>query len=255
MPTWNPAQYLQFGDERLRPALDLLARIPSETPDTVYDLGCGPGTATVLLEDRWPDAQITGLDSSDSMLERARDLDSKITWRTVDLSTWEPNAPADVLFSNAVFHWLDGHGIIFPRLMSALNPGGVLAIQMPNNFSEPSHTSITETIRNGPWREQFESGLREFPVEDASTYYDLLSPHASHLDIWETTYSHILSGENPVVEWTKGSALRPFLDQLDEDHSQSFLDHYSSLINIAYTQSADGNTVLPFKRVFIIAVK
>ncbi len=255
MPTWNPAQYLQFGNERLRPALDLLARIPLETPATVYDLGCGPGTATVLLKERWPDAGVTGLDSSASMLERARTLDDGITWQEVDLGTWEPDAPADVLFSNAVFHWLDDHEILFPRLLSALNPGGVLAIQMPNNFAAPSHTSITATIRGGPWRELFEPGLREFPVGDASTYYDLLSPHASHLNIWETTYLHILSGENPVVEWTKGTALRPFLDQLDGDQAVAFLDTYSSLIDAAYPQRKDGNTTLPFKRVFIIAVK
>lgn len=255
MPTWNPTQYLQFGNERLRPALDLLGRIPLETPSTVYDLGCGPGTATVLLKERWPEAQITGLDSSTAMLARARELDSEIAWHEVDLGTWEPDAPADLLFSNAVFHWLDNHDAIFPRLMSLLKPGGVLAIQMPNNYSAPSHTSITRTIQNGPWRAQLEPSHREFPVGDATDYFRILHPHASNLDIWETTYMHILKGDNAVVEWTKGSTLRPILDRLDETAAQSFLDDYSALINQAYLQQKDGTTTLAFKRVFLIAVK
>ena len=166
MPIWDPTQYLRFGDERLRPALDLLTRIPLEAPSVVYDLGCGPGTVTVLLKERWPESRITGVDSSAAMLQRARDLDASIAWREGDLSTWEPDTPADLLFSNAAMHWLDGHEALFSRLLAGLKPGGVLAVQMPNNFAAPSHTAIAETIRAGPWRNRLEPHLRESPVLD-----------------------------------------------------------------------------------------
>ena len=255
MPTWDPSLYLQFGDQRLRPAVDLLSRIPLENPQSVYDLGCGTGTATLLLKQRWPDAQVTGLDGSATMLERARATEADIDWQQADLETWEPSAPADLLFSNAVFHWVDGHETLFPRFLSALKPGGVLAIQMPSNFSAPSHTSISATVRDGPWREKLEPHLREFPVADASEYYDILRPHSSTLDVWETVYLHVLSGENPVVEWTKGTALRPYLDRLEDEEAEDFLDQYGVLIEAAYPQRSDGSTLLPFKRVFLLAVR
>ena len=255
MPTWDPSLYLQFGDQRLRPAVDLLSRIPLESPEAVYDLGCGTGTATVMLKQRWPEARVTGLDGSDAMLERAREAEAQIDWQWVDLETWEPAAPADLLFSNAVFHWVDGHETLFPRLLSFLKPGGVLAIQMPSNFRAPSHTSITATIRSGPWRDQLEPHLREFPVAESSEYYGILSPHAVSVDVWETVYLHILSGDNPVAEWTKGTALRPYLDRLDDLQAQSFLEQYGALIREAYPQRADGTTLLSFKRVFLLAVK
>ena len=255
MPIWDPTQYLRFGDERLRPALDLLTRIPLEVPKVIYDLGCGPGTVTVLLKERWPEAQVTGVDSSAAMLQRARALDASIAWQEGDLSTWEPDTPADLLFSNAVMHWLDGHESLFSRLLTRLKPGGVLAVQMPNNFAATTHTAIAETVRGGPWQQRLEPHLRERPVLDASVYYDILSPRTASLDLWETTYFHVLEGENPVVEWTKGSALRPFLDQLEEAEAQAFLEAYGARIREAYPQQKDGKTVLPFKRLFFIAVK
>ncbi len=255
MPTWDPSLYLQFGDQRLRPAVDLLSRIPLEEPRTVYDLGCGTGAATVMLKHRWPEAHVTGLDGSTDMLERARATEADIDWQQVDLATWEPSAPADLMFSNAVFHWVDGHETLFPRLLSGLKPGGVLAIQMPSNFSAPSHTSIGATVSGGPWYEKLKPHLREFPVAEASAYYDILSPHAAPLDVWETIYLHVLSGDNPVVEWTKGTALRPYLDRLEDSEAEVFLEQYGKLIERAYPQRQDGNTLLPFKRVFLLAAK
>ena len=255
MPTWDPGLYLQFGDQRLRPAVDLLSRVPLESPETVYDLGCGAGAATRLLKQRWPQARVTGLDGSAAMLERARAVETQIQWRQANLETWEPDAPADLLFSNAVFHWLDGHETRFPRLLSFLKPGGALAIQMPSNFGAPSHTSITAAIRSGPWRAQLEPHLREFPVAGASDYYGILRPHAASLDVWETVYLHVLYGDNPVAEWTRGTALRPYLDRLDEAQSQSFLEKYGELVRAAYPQRSDGATLLPFKRVFLLAVR
>ncbi|PKB83340.1 MAG: trans-aconitate 2-methyltransferase [SAR202 cluster bacterium Io17-Chloro-G9] len=258
MTTWNPTQYLRFGDERIRPALDLLTRIyldAFEGTQTVYDLGCGTGAVTAMMKERWPDARVTGVDSSPAMLDRARKLDADVHWLERDLNEWKPEEPASLLYSNAVLHWLDDHETLFPQLMSALKPGGVLAVQMPHNFSAPSHTLIAETVRNGAWREELEPEFREQPVLEPWEYYDILSPHATTLDLWETTYLHVLQGEDPVVEWTKGSILGPILDRLDEAGVQAFLDAYRRPVGQAYPQRGDGKTVLPFKRLFLIATR
>jgi trans-aconitate 2-methyltransferase len=255
MHVWDPSQYLRFGDDRLRQALDLLSRVQLNAPTVAYDLGCGSGTSTVILKERWPEAEVIGIDSSTSMLDRARALDVEITWREGDLTTWEPDVPCELLFSNAVFQWLDDHGPIFQRLLSGLSPGGILAVQMPGNYSAPTHTAIAETAREGPWHDRLEPELREFPVHDLSIYYDILRPHTTSIDLWETTYAHVLEGDNPVVEWFKGSALRPLLDLLDEAEGLAFLKAYGARIAQAYPQSSDGKTVMPFKRLFFVAVK
>ena len=252
---WNPAQYLRYGNERLRPALDLISRIPVESPETVYDLGCGTGTITGILQERWPNAQVTGVDSSASMLERTRDVETGVYWQHADLNDWQPEIPADVVYSNAALHWLDGHEQLFPLLMDAVKPGGVLAVQMPENFSAPSHTSIGDTVREGRWRERLAPIQREQPVAEPSFYYDLLSPLSKSIDMWETTYMHILEGEDPVVEWTKGTMLRPLLDNLSEKDGAEFLRSYTEKVAEAYPCRPDGKTVLPFKRLFIVAVK
>lgn len=255
MPTWDPTQYLQFGSERLRPAIDLLARIPLEAPHSVYDLGCGPGTATALLRARWPKGQITGLDSSRAMLEQARALYPEIAWREGDLELWTPDEPADVIFSNAALHWVDRHEALFPRLASFLSPGGVLAVQIPFNFTAPIHTSVDETIRDGPWRERLEPCLRSWPVMEPPRYYEILRSAARGIDIWETTYVHVLEGEDPVVEWLKGTALRPVLDRLSADEAESFLEAYRRRIRTHYPREKDGKTLLPFRRIFIVATR
>ena len=255
MVTWNPAQYLRFGDERIRPALDLLARIPLEAPDSVYDLGCGTGTVTALIKARWPSAAVTGVDSSETMLARARSLDADVFWQSGDLNSWRPESPADLLYSNAVLHWLDDHRQLFPRLLDGLKPGGVLAVQVPQNFSAPTHTLIAKTVRGGPWRASLEPELREQPVLQPSQYYDLLSRLTASLDIWETTYTHVLEGNDPVVEWTKGSILQPLLERLEAAQAEAFLDVYRRDVSQAYPPGTDGKTLLPFKRLFIIATK
>lgn len=255
MHVWDPSQYLRFGGERLRPAFDLLSRVQLTAPSVVYDLGCGAGTSTVILKERWPEAEVIGIDSSASMLDRARALDVEITWREGDLTTWEPDAPCDLLFSNAVFQWLDDHNEIFTRLMRGLRPGGVLAVQMPSNYSAPTHTSIVETVMEGPWREQLEPHLREWPVRDLSSYYDLLMPHSTSIDLWETTYAHVLEGDDPVVEWLKGSALRPLLDLLSEAEEPPFVEAYGARVGQAYPRRKDGKTVMPFKRLLFVAVR
>jgi len=252
---WNPSQYLRYRSERLRPALDLMSRIQIESPETVYDLGCGTGTITGILQERWPDAKVTGVDSSASMLERTRDVDTGVYWQHADLNDWHPESPADLVYSNAALHWLDDHDQLFPRIMAAVKPSGVLAVQMPENFSAPSHTSIADTVREGSWRERLAPFQREHPVAEPSYYYDLISHMSSSIDMWETTYMHILEGENPVVEWTKGTMLRPLLDNLTDEEGEAFLKSYADKVAKAYPHSANGKTVLPFKRLFIVAVK
>ena len=248
---WNPGQYLKYGGHRLRPAIDLLARVDTERPETVFDLGCGPGNSTRLLADRWPEARITGVDGSVDMLtQAAADLPGP-DWVEADLNGWSPDRPADVLFSNAALHWLDDHAVLFPRLLEHLNPGGVLAVQMPGNFASPSHTLIREAA--GPWMDKIGPVMRADPVADLSVYYDALSPVAGHLDIWETVYVQALEGDNAAAEWIKGSALKPLLDALDEDEAQDYFSAYSALAQKAYPARPDGKTLYPFRRVFVVA--
>ncbi|NQW23044.1 MAG: methyltransferase domain-containing protein [SAR202 cluster bacterium] len=232
-----------------------MARIQVDSPEIVYDLGCGTGTITGILKERWPNAKVTGVDSSASMLERTRDVETGVYWQHADLNDWKPEDSADVVYTNAALHWLDDHSQLFPRIMAAVKPGGVLAVQMPENFSAPSHTSIADTVREGAWRERLAPFQREQPVADPSFYYDLLSQISSTIDMWETTYMHILEGDNPVVEWTKGTMLRPLLDNLSEEEGKGFLKSYTEKVAKAYPHRADGKTVLPFKRLFIVAVK
>ena len=248
---WNPGQYLKFGGHRLRPAIDLLARVDSESPKAVFDLGCGPGNSTRLLSERWPGARITGVDGSVDMLTRAAQDLPGLHWVEADLIDWSPDRSADVVFSNAALHWLDDHAALFPRLMDHLSPGGVLAVQMPGNYAAPSHTLIFDAA--GPWMDKIGPVMRPDPVGDLAVYYDALSPVASHLDIWETVYVQALEGDNAAAEWLKGSALKPLLDVLDEDEAEDYFAAYSALAQKAYPARPDGKTLFPFRRVFIVA--
>jgi trans-aconitate 2-methyltransferase len=254
-PGWDPGKYLEFAGPRLRPALDLLARVPLAQPAVVYDLGCGAGNVTRLLVERWPAAAVTGVDGSAAMLARARAAAPSVTWAHADLQSWRASRPADLLFSNAALHWLDDHAHLFPRLVAELVPGGVLAVQMPRNHGAPSHTEMVAAAESGPWRDRLRPALRARPVAEPAVYRDILRPHVAQLDIWETEYLHELEGDNPVVEWTRGSALKPLLDALEEPERSAFLAEYSARIRRAYPPRPDGRTLLPFRRVFIVAVR
>jgi trans-aconitate 2-methyltransferase len=256
MPTWDPKQYLKFSDHRLRPALDLIARIALDDPRAIYDLGCGPGNITRLLAERWPGATTVGIDSSPDMLAKARKEAPAIAFEQADIAHWSPPRPANLLFSNATLHWLDDHAGLLPRLASHLAPGGVLAIQMPSNSTSPSHLLIEEAAQAGPWHAklaQLRPVYRSMEAPDA--YYRMLAPLMREIDIWETTYLHVLEGENPVAEWTKGTALRPYLDALTEPERNDFLRAYEIRVAAAYPRQPDGRTLLPFGRVFIVARK
>jgi trans-aconitate 2-methyltransferase len=250
---WNPQQYLAFADHRLRPVSDLLARIPAEAPERVTDLGCGAGNATRILKERWPDAAITGVDSSPEMMARARTETPDIAWVQADIATWQPDAPPDVLFSNAALHWLDGHERLFPRLARCVKPGGWFAVQIPANFRAPSHRLIEEIGLEPRWYDAIAPLIKTPPTREPGFYYDLLHPVAAALDIWQIEYLQVLTGEDPVAAFTKGSWLPQFLDALPEAERAPFEAEYKARLRAAYPRRPDGTTLFPFKRLFIVA--
>lgn len=252
--SWNPDQYLKFSAPRLRPAIDLLAAVPATQPGTVYDLGCGAGNVTRLLAQRWPQAGVTGVDDSAAMLAKAAADPGGVRWVLQSLADWRADRPADVIYSNAALHWLPGHAQLFPALLAQLAPGGVLAVQMPRNFGAPSHTLIADTVRTGAWCARLEPLLQPSPVAAPDTYYDMLAPLAARLDIWETEYLQVLEGPDPVKEWTKGTWLKQFLDALEEPERSAFEADYAARVRAAYPARADGKTLFPFRRLFMVAV-
>ena len=251
--TWDPQQYLKFGGERLRPAQDLLARVTFDTPRHIVDLGCGTGTVTALLRARWPDAQIVGVDNSKSMLERARTALPNVEWEFADLANWAPAVPPDLLVSNAALHWLDDHATLFPRLLSHLRPGGVLAVQMPAQHTAPSHQIGYALAESARWRHRLQGLVRRQPILAPHDYYSLLRPKVSSLDLWFVEYVQALTGANPVAEFTKGSFVGAWLSALSVEEARDFEADYRRQIAAAYPPCGDGVTLFPFRRFFLIA--
>jgi trans-aconitate 2-methyltransferase len=251
--SWSAAQYLKFSQPRLRPALELLARVDLEAPAVVYDLGCGTGEVTRLMAERWPGATVTGVDDSADMLGRAPGAAYNLRWLRQDIRAWKPESAADLIYSNAALHWLPDHARLIAALAASLAPGGVLAVQMPRNFAEPSHTAIAQTVRDGAWRSRLEPLLVESPVAEPMWYLELLSSLFPQVDLWQSQYFQILRGENPVKEWTKGTWLRPLLLALPQADRDDFEQAYARRVAAAYPRRADGTTVLPFQRLFFVA--
>jgi trans-aconitate 2-methyltransferase len=257
---WDPNQYLKFSNHRLRPALELLVRVPLADPAVIYDIGCGPGHVTRLIAERWPSATVYGLDNSREMLAQAEAEPASIGWIEADIRHWQPDEPPDLLYSNAVLHWVEGHSTLFPRLVAFLRAGGFLAVQMPLSWEGPSHRLMGETLANGgPGRNALGTAeLREAVarkwVEDPKVYYEVLAGCTRTLDIWETEYLHVLEGRDPVLEWMKGTGLRPILNGLDEHERELFLVEYARRLRAAYPVRGDGRTLYPFRRLFIVAM-
>jgi trans-aconitate 2-methyltransferase len=249
--TWNPEQYLKFAAARQRPALDLLARLAGE-PARIADLGCGAGNITRLLAQRWPGAQITGVDSDPAMLAKAAASVSAICWQSAEIAGWQAEQPPDLIFSNAALHWLSDHPRLLPELIGQLAVGGVLAVQMPSNFSAPSHRILRALAAEPRWRELL-GGVGMGSVLSAVEYQHLLMPHCRHLELWETTYWQMLSGEDAVLEWMKGTTLVPYLTQLEPAMADDFLAAYREALSAAYPPAADGQTPFPFQRIFFVA--
>ncbi|MBL26136.1 MAG: trans-aconitate 2-methyltransferase [Rhodospirillaceae bacterium] len=254
MASWDPERYLGFADHRTRPARDLLAAIHCRPPRRVVDLGCGAGNVSLLLAERWPEAAMVGIDNSEPMLETARKTAPGIRFDYGDIASWTPSEPPDVIYSNAALQWVPDHEALFPRLLDALAPGGVLAVQMPLNFRAPSHRIARELAAAPEWRTKLGDRLADSPVASAADYHRLLAPLAAVTDIWETEYLQVLEGDSPIVKWMCGTTLRPILDVMDEGEARRFLTAYSERIDAVYSREADGTTLFPFRRLFIVAV-
>jgi len=254
MQDWNPQLYRQFEAERTRPAHELLTRIPVTDVRFATDLGCGPGNSTELLAHAWPAAHIVGLDSSEAMLAQARERLPRCAFLHEDIRRWRAAEPQQVIYANASLQWLDRHDTLLPHLASQLDSGGALAIQMPDNLQEPSHRLMRDIAACDPWRQRTGDVERK-NLLSGEHYYDLLSQAGCEVDIWRTTYYHVMADAQAIVDWLKATGLRPFLNALEPDEQPRFLEQYLQALQQAYPLRADGRVLLAFPRLFIVAVK
>jgi trans-aconitate 2-methyltransferase len=255
MTTWDPAQYLRFATYRERPFDELVARIAAGGARRIVDLGCGPGTATVRLGVRWPAAEIVGIDSSPAMIERAVAvaIPGRLRFELGDVRTWSPPEPVDVIVSNATLQWIPGHEDLLAGFLSALSPGGSLAFSVPANFDSPIHTELQALVSSGRWARPAEGVLGTDAVLPPAGYLTRLQALGAEADVWETTYQQVLVGPDAVLEWARGTALRPVLSVLVPEERAEFEAEYGAALRAAYPTDADGRTVLPFRRIFAVA--
>jgi trans-aconitate 2-methyltransferase len=252
MTTWDPSRYLQFSEERSRPFYDLMARVGATAPVNIVDLGCGPGQLTASLLERWPTANVLGVDSSAEMVEQADRLSgARLSFTRADLRDWRADQPVDVLVSNATLQWVPGHRALLPTWLGSLSPGGWLAVQVPGNFEEPSHRLLLELAADP----RFAAATHDVAAPsafDAASYLDDLSALGCQVDAWETTYLHVLTGPDPVFRWISGTGARPVLQALPAELRPVFEAEYRAMLRQAYPERPFG-TVLPFRRVFVVA--
>lgn len=270
-PEWDPEQYRAHATNRARPFHDLLNRIPDPPPRStrsqthrITDLGCGTADTTALLLHRWPHALVTGVDNSEQMIRAATPLagpthdtpTGRLDLKHADLTTWRPCHPQHLILSNAALQWVPDHTEHLPRWIDHLTPGGTLAFQVPGNFDAPSHTLLAELRASTRWRDRLHTGAdRSAAVHTPEDYLALLTDHGCTVDVWETTYLHLLTGEDPVLDWTRGTALRPVLSTLrTETEREQFLSEYRQLLRAAYPPGPHG-TVFPFRRIFAVATR
>jgi trans-aconitate 2-methyltransferase len=252
---WDPAGYLRFGDERARPFTDLLARVAAREPRTVVDLGCGEGALTASLAQRWPGARVTGVDSSPEMLAAAaaHAVPGRVGFAAGDVQEWQPDGPVDVLVTNAVLHWVPGHADLLRRWAGQLAPGGWLALQVPGNWRAPTHALLAGLCRSPRWAGLVgDAAPAEDAVLDPAGYLEVLSGAGLTTDAWETTYLHVLRGDDPVLGWVRSTVLRPVLARLGEDDAAELTAEYAAALRAAYPRRPDGTTLLPFRRVFAV---
>ncbi len=254
MPTWDTTQYLKFAEERTQPSIDLAARIQIANPKRVVDLGCGPGNSTAVVARRWPTAELLGIDNSTEMIAAAKKDFPQHVWQLGDIGSWSPLHRFDVVFSNAALQWLPNHRHAIPRLFSHVAAGGAFAFQVPANFDAAPHRLIRELGTSTAWCDAFSASVREWHAEEPSFYYDVLAPLSSRVDLWVTEYVHVLPGPEAIVDWYRGTGLRPWLDLLSTEELRSrFLADYLAGIASAYPRQPDGRVLFPFRRLFVIA--
>ncbi|KAL5358331.1 S-adenosyl-L-methionine-dependent methyltransferase [Aspergillus floccosus] len=253
---WSATQYLKFADERTLPVRELLARVPLETPKTIVDLGCGPGNSTAVLAARYPGAHIVGLDSSPDMIQKAKSTLPEIDFRVADLRSYTPSSPTDLFFSNAVLQWLrrDERIEAVKSLLRTQSSGGVLAFQVPDNLMEPSHVLMRDVAAHGPWAETLK-GVDRDSIQSPQEIYDELIPLCSTVSIFHTHYHHSLESHGAIVEWVKGTGLRPYVDPLGPAEKKVFIGEYLKRLEGAYPRSVDGRVLLRFPRLFVVAVR
>jgi trans-aconitate 2-methyltransferase len=250
--TWDPERYLTYADERGRPFADLLARVGATEVERVVDLGCGPGNLTAWLKERWPASDVLGLDSSPEMIDRARESGpAGVRFDVADLREWKAESPVDVLVSNATLQWVPGHLELLPQLVAQVAPGGWFAFQVPGNFEQPSHALLHGLAADDRFREYAE-GVARPDGFGPEVYLEALLGLGCRVDAWETTYLHLLQGEDPVFTWISGTGARPVLQALPEGLRAEFEAEYKQLLRDAYPAGPHG-TVLPFRRVFVVA--
>jgi trans-aconitate 2-methyltransferase len=256
MPDWNPDLYLKFSDQRARPAADLITQIKLQSPKRIIDLGCGTGNSTEQVHARWPQAEITGLDSSASMLEQARKRHPDWHWIESNIESWKPDGSFDLIFSNAALHWLRDHGLIFPSLFQHVSPGGAMAVQMPNNFHSLAHQAMKKIAAGPRWAAALASAAEQFGVQPVSFYYEVLRNLALHLDIWETEYLQIMDGPKAVYDWIRSTGMRVYLERLaNGDQRLEFERLCLEEMEKAYQSNDQGKVLFPFKRIFIVAYR
>lgn len=255
---WSAAQYLKFNAERTRPSRDLLGQVPLGAPKQVVDLGCGPGNSTEVLVSHYPESAVVGMDSSPDMIAKAKATLPDVEFTLADLATYKPDGPVDLFFSNAVFQWLpsDDRLRVIKTLFETQASGGVFAFQVPDNFNEPSHEAMRAVAASGPWAGTLErlQPAREV-FQSPQELYNELSPLASSVNIWHTYYQHVLENHEAVVEWVKGTGLRPFIDPLAPEERAQFLDEYLKRVKQLYSTSHDGKVLLRYPRLFLVAVR
>ncbi|EOZ9388818.1 trans-aconitate 2-methyltransferase [Enterobacter cancerogenus] len=248
MADWNPSLYLQYGEERTRPAAELLARVQLDDAASIVDLGCGPGNSTALLRQRWPDADITGVDNSPAMLEEARAALPSYRFVEADIRQYRPQEPLSLIYANASLQWIPNHYDLLPHLVSLLRLNGVLAIQMPDNWLEPTHVAMRDVAS-----EQGYPNRGREPLPGVHAYYDILTEAGCEVDIWRTTYFHKMGSHQAIIDWVSATGLRPWLKDLNESEQKNYLKRYHQLLEAQYPLQENGQILLAFPRLFIVA--
>ena len=255
MPQWDAGTYLKFANERTQPSIDLVQRINIQNPKRIIDLGCGPGNSTEALRRRWPDAAITGLDNSQRMIDAAREACPDGDWVVGDAGSWQAAVPFDLVFSNAMLHWLPNHAEVCTHLLRQVAPAGALAVQLPAHYDSPLHREIFEVSRDPAWNDRMQNARTAVTCEHPSFYYDTFGPMTSHLDLWETTYYHTVAGPEAVIEWFRGTGLRPFLEALSADERPRFEQLLLERYERTYPRRTSGQVLFPFRRLFFVAYR